>query len=133
MIRRPPRSNRPDTLFPYTTRFRSPGLERGLGDPEQHRLAVGKLAALGSGLGVDLVHLLAVHLLADQQRGVPRFGDLDLLQHLANDHLDVLVVDLHALEPVDFLNLRHTSEERRVGKECVSTCRSRWSPYHYKK
>src|SRR3546814_15566581 len=25
------------------------------------------------------------------------------------------------------------SEERRVGKECVSTCRSRWSPYTYKK
>src|SRR3546814_3639193 len=25
------------------------------------------------------------------------------------------------------------SEERRVGKECVSTCRSRWSPYHLKK
>src|SRR3546814_20768235 len=28
---------------------------------------------------------------------------------------------------------RRRSEERRVGKECVSTCRSRWSPYHYKK
>src|SRR3546814_14227644 len=27
----------------------------------------------------------------------------------------------------------HRSEERRVGKECVSTCRSRWSPYHSKK
>src|SRR3546814_2126513 len=30
-------------------------------------------------------------------------------------------------------NHKHThirSEERRVGKECVSTCRSRWSPYH---
>src|SRR3546814_2850266 len=25
---------------------------------------------------------------------------------------------------------RARSEERRVGKECVSTCRSRWSPYH---
>src|SRR3546814_11259064 len=25
------------------------------------------------------------------------------------------------------------SEERRVGKECVSTCRPRWSPYHSKK
>src|SRR3546814_11693553 len=25
------------------------------------------------------------------------------------------------------------SEERRVGKECVSTCRARWSPYHQKK
>src|SRR3546814_16550992 len=29
--------------------------------------------------------------------------------------------------------LQDRSEERRVGKECVSTCRSRWSPYHYKK
>src|SRR3546814_13133388 len=28
----------------------------------------------------------------------------------------------------DLSDLR--SEERRVGKECVSTCRSRWSPYH---
>src|SRR3546814_9674679 len=26
--------------------------------------------------------------------------------------------------------LTPSSEERRVGKECVSTCRSRWSPYH---
>src|SRR3546814_17992410 len=25
---------------------------------------------------------------------------------------------------------QYRSEERRVGKECVSTCRSRWSPYH---
>src|SRR3546814_14946803 len=30
-----------------------------------------------------------------------------------------------------FLAVKITrSEERRVGKECVSTCRSRWSPYH---
>src|SRR3546814_8225061 len=28
------------------------------------------------------------------------------------------------------LPVRERSEERRVGKECVSTCRSRWSPYH---
>src|SRR3546814_16724543 len=27
----------------------------------------------------------------------------------------------------------YRSEERRVGKECVSTCRSRWSPFHLKK
>src|SRR3546814_16142428 len=32
------------------------------------------------------------------------------------------------LLPVPVLDGR--SEERRVGKECVSTCRSRWSPYH---
>src|SRR3546814_15865561 len=30
-------------------------------------------------------------------------------------------------------SLTTRSEERRVGKECVSTCRSRWSPYHEKK
>src|SRR3546814_11620372 len=30
----------------------------------------------------------------------------------------------------DELRLLGRSEERRVGKECVSTCRSRWSPYH---
>src|SRR3546814_15894837 len=28
------------------------------------------------------------------------------------------------------LEIRTRSEERRVGKACVSTCRSRWSPYH---
>src|SRR3546814_17380111 len=28
---------------------------------------------------------------------------------------------------------RPRSDERRVGKECVSTCRPRWSPLHYKK
>src|SRR3546814_20128262 len=28
------------------------------------------------------------------------------------------------------LFVRNRSEERRVGKECVSQCRSRWSPYH---
>src|SRR3546814_3963682 len=28
------------------------------------------------------------------------------------------------------MRLSPRSEERRVGKECVSTCRSRWSPYH---
>src|SRR3546814_8234280 len=27
-------------------------------------------------------------------------------------------------------HITNRSEERRVGKECVSTCRSRWSPYH---
>src|SRR3546814_12624570 len=29
-----------------------------------------------------------------------------------------------------FIAAKPRSEERRVGKECVSTCRSRWSPYH---
>src|SRR3546814_7286063 len=32
--------------------------------------------------------------------------------------------------PDDLVGKLWRSEERRVGKECVSTCRSRWSPYH---
>src|SRR3546814_7118818 len=35
-----------------------------------------------------------------------------------------------ALKRGDEVRLIGRSEERRVGKECVSTCRSRWSPYH---
>src|SRR3546814_18648224 len=31
---------------------------------------------------------------------------------------------------LDLFGRHGRSEERRVGKECVSTCRSRWSPYH---
>src|SRR3546814_19791067 len=31
--------------------------------------------------------------------------------------------------PIQMANTANRSEERRVGKECVSTCRSRWSPY----
>src|SRR3546814_20629792 len=53
---------------------------------------------------------------------------------------NLLALDGRALDPI----LNHygrrsvpvdatRSEERRVGKECVRTCRSRWSPYHYKK
>src|SRR3546814_14206320 len=43
---------------------------------------------------------------------------------------------LHGLEPAlqrftnDVCDVIARSEERRVGKECVSTCRSRWWPYH---
>src|SRR3546814_4572807 len=35
-----------------------------------------------------------------------------------------------ATRPADDAMVRTRSEESRVGKECVSTCRSRWSPYH---
>src|SRR3546814_13416723 len=37
-----------------------------------------------------------------------------------------LLTDPGSLTPL----LKRRSEESRVGKECVSTCRSRWSPYH---
>src|SRR3546814_15386520 len=34
------------------------------------------------------------------------------------------------VEAMQRLQARQRTEERRVGKECVRTCRSRWSPYH---
>src|SRR3546814_13703547 len=42
---------------------------------------------------------------------------------------------LAMFDPVTALpnRINFRSEERRVGKECVSTCRSRWSPYDLKK
>src|SRR5579862_4297332 len=63
------------------------------------------LAAGLVGLGVGLVELDLVDLLAREQRGVAAVGDLHLLHHLAADHFDVLVVDLHALETIDVLDL----------------------------
>src|SRR3546814_8275737 len=42
-------------------------------------------------------------------------------------HTDIPITAPRALQGAEDL-IR--SEERRVGKECVSTCRSRWSPYH---
>src|SRR3546814_12962734 len=41
-----------------------------------------------------------------------------------------LTEELNARARPHRLLLMLRSEERRVGKECVSTCRSRWSPYH---
>src|SRR3546814_13355677 len=63
------------------------------------------------------------------RRGVLRGGDAGQ-QHQGREQereqLDDQGVVLHGIHSV-------RSEERRVGKECVSTCRSRWSPYHSKK
>ena len=81
------------------------GLQAGLGDTLEHRIAGRRLAAVVDRPTVQLLELLAIDLLAHQESGIAGGGDLDLLQHLANDHLDVLVVDLHALEPIDALDL----------------------------
>src|SRR3546814_14203755 len=43
--------------------------------------------------------------------------------------MEAKVAEKRGLTPLGrYVGMR--SEERRVGKECVSTCRSRWSPYH---
>src|SRR3546814_4999276 len=52
-------------------------------------------------------------------------GDVEV-RHVAQDDLRGLAAAFGG----DPFHVGLRSEERRVGKECVSTCRSRWSPYH---
>src|SRR3546814_16121436 len=52
----------------------------------------------------------------------------ELIQELAGED----GFDIHERSPLSE-DTSARSEERRVGKECFSTFRSRWSPYHYKK
>src|SRR3546814_17733700 len=49
---------------------------------------------------------------------------------VAKDEKEYLVRFRRKMEGVIRQAKENRSEERRVGKECVSTCRSRWSPYH---
>src|SRR3546814_15388579 len=51
------------------------------------------------------------------------------LTQVADRRTDLLERDAGVEQALDDLEDQR-SEERRVGKECVSTCRSRWSPYH---
>src|SRR3546814_20593260 len=76
-------------------------------------------------------HQLAQHALGvagEEWIPVAAPDQLDRIPATATEHtfqfLDDLAVAAHrAVQPLQ------GSEERRVGKECVSTCRSRWSPY----
>src|SRR3546814_14815620 len=46
-------------------------------------------------------------------------------------HVDHAIdVAVETNEQAEFSGVLDRSEERRVGKECVSQCRSRWAPYH---
>ena len=82
-------------------------VERRLGHAQQHGLGRRRLAALGQDAVVVLLELEAIHELGRQQVDVARLVDADLAEHLADDDLDVLVVDRDALAAVDLLDLLH--------------------------
>src|SRR3546814_17553354 len=113
MIRRPPRSTRTDTLFPYTTLFRS----LGAGDRQQY--------GLFASLVVDAQRRRIGRALADSGATVAVVAGCDKQKSAREQRADHGVASRRSHA--------ERSEERRVGKECVSTCSSRWSPYHYKK
>src|SRR3546814_13877052 len=100
MIRRPPRSTRTDTLFPYTTLFR----------------ALGRVIARSQDSEKGLLTTLSSYLSNARIQVVNPRGMQTTISYMAYG------------QPSTDWPIR--SEERRVGKECVSTVRSRWSPYH---
>src|SRR3546814_14405145 len=119
MIRRPPRSTRTDTLFPYTTLFRSRG-KRAASFIEEQRLRAEALAALGATTRDHRAATLGRHTGAEAVRaGTAQL--LRLISALGHESPDGCKYKKGAA-------CTGRSEERRVGKECVSTCRSRWSP-----
>src|SRR3546814_16343863 len=145
MIRRPPCSTRTDTLFPYTTLFRSdPDIWlprhldriRRLGDhrgpnllqlPPNWKRDVGRLEAVLEILPPDIRWSVELR--------DPSWVHQDVFDALARHEVALCLHDLIADHPMvlttDWTYIRyHRSEERRVGKEGGSQCRSRWPPYH---
>src|SRR3546814_14398936 len=117
MLLLPPRSTRPDALFPCTTLFRSPWL-----------------------LFQEVVELLLNALLLPQ--GILSFVN-ELEQGIDTVPLAAIILKSVTLfdrgkfneigcDDVERFRILHEfrSAERRVGKECVSTCRSRWWADH---
>src|SRR3546814_20771228 len=108
MIRRPPRSTRTDTLLPYTTLFRS--LVR-----QRHRTAAALLAAAMARARCDARRggLAARVARGLRARGAPAADERRALRRAAVGRARSVA----------------RSEEGRVGKEGVSSCRSRCSAY----
>src|SRR3546814_19818546 len=64
--------------------------------------------------------------------GSELFERITALDEYYPTRTETAILREHAADMANFCG-RGRSEERRVGKECVSTCRYRWSPYHYNK
>src|SRR3546814_15023819 len=110
---RPPRSTRTDTLFPYTTLFRSRRLARDLAAAPSGFI-FGRTGTCTQRFGT-LVNML-------QDSVTALTGNIDKAGGLMGGWSPLMEGGL------DWMSGR--SEERRVGKDGVSTCRSRWWPYY---
>src|SRR3546814_15852793 len=75
--------------------------------------------------------LAAVALLAACNQSAPAIDQYGANPELPDQHRGLLP-NMTITRPARWGD-RVSTEERRVGKECVSTCRSRWSPYYSKK
>src|SRR3546814_12627467 len=124
MIRRPPRSTRTDTLFPYTTLFRSIAVV-----PTILRRGAAWFSSFGreNNKGTKLFQISG-HVnkpcVVEEEMGISFRELIDTHCGGIRGGWDNLLAVIPGGSSVPL-----RPEERRVGKECVSTCRSRWSPY----
>src|SRR3546814_18075525 len=124
MIRRPPRSTRTDTLFPYTTLFRSNNPATGQTTGTVHEASEADVADAVAAARAALGGPWGKMTTAERVKLIVAVADE--IDRRSEDFLDAEVADTG--KPRHLAS--HRSEERRVGTEGVSTCRSRWSPYH---
>src|SRR3546814_14001534 len=130
MIRRPPRSTRTDTRFPYTTLFRS-----AFPQYNAYVHAYAKEVDMARKKAVSVPPREAKLFRNNKSQALRIPADFELPGDRVMIHRDG---DRPILEPVRRKNILEVlsslpslrSEERRVGNGCVSTCRSRWAPYH---
>src|SRR3546814_16564140 len=154
MIRRPPRSTRPATLFPYTTLFRSRLGPRKVATTRvpiviEQRLAGGLLRSLAGAINGGAI-ARGTSFLKDRMgerifpAGMNVVDDALRPRGLASKPFDAeglatrrthfvadgilgsWVLDLYAARKLGLAR----SEERRVGTECGRTGRTRWWPMH---
>src|SRR3546814_11002652 len=143
MILRPPISSLSDTLCPYTTFFRSSDMARIRTRARKcdggYILNGGKIWCTNASLA-DFVTVAAKTGEGDQPGSINFFiverGMKGFTVGRKEDKMGARGVPSHAIFFEDVFipdENRVRSEERRVGKACVSTCRSRWSPSPSKK
>src|SRR3546814_17484421 len=134
MKRRPPKSTRSATLFPYTALFRSKGVAAA--GRQWRALAARALHHRMPQPGMGLVVFIARQHGPDLARmfvgnGHQHFAERQSTSQLADPQLfGRSAFGCHRLGalPTASFALAKRSQERRVGKGWVSTCRSRWWP-----
>ncbi len=94
-----------DSMLEGGCRKEAVGIEGGLADTQKGRLSCSLATTLGSHFSVALGEDPAVHQFTWQELGIARGGYHHPVQHLADDYLEMLIVDVHPLRAVDLLNL----------------------------
>src|SRR3546814_11506363 len=124
MIRRPPRSTRTYTLFPYTTLFRSARVEKiaraetmNLIDNANQWLRLWSMRWAITTAFLAAIPAAYIMLPADWLPAIPQW----IKSRLA-------LAKLFSAGATGVARMLKRSEERRVGNEGVSACRYRWSP-----